>query len=322
MNDTSLSGEGPRSSKVGWLQALLGIGPAMVIAAVVLGPGSITTASKVGCSYGYSMGWVLTLATILMIGMTLASLWAGIQASETAATRIRQRFGKPAAIIIGLVVFLIVAIFQSSNNRAMLLAAEVIYPEIGQQPLRAGGLLVGLNILVISFFMFSPNIYKVIERAMMLLVGTMLACFGINAALGGVNFSGMLAGLIPTSESIAVVSGQLTGELRAMVATTFSVAGAFYQFYLVQERGWTREQFRVRWMDPVIGISTLGLLTLLIMGTAAAALHGKVEPSQIKDLSALASSLRPTFGPTANFVFAAGILAGAISSFVGNALIG
>lgn len=294
----------------------------MIIAAVVLGPGSITTASKVGCRYGYSMGWVLVLATVLMIGMTLAAMLAGMQSSKSAASRIREKFGKSAAIVLGLVVFLIVALFQSSNNRAMLLAAEVLFPEISEHAMIAGGFLIGLNCLVILFFLFSPNVYKVIEKAMMLLVGTMLICFGINAAVGGVDFSALALGIFPSSNSLSKISGELTGDLRGMVATTFSVAGAFYQCYLVQERRWTRDQFRVRWVDPVIGIATLGFLTMLVMGTAAASLHQKIEPDQIKDLSGLAASLRPTFGPVANIVFAAGILAGAISSFVGNALIG
>lgn len=310
------------STKVGFARALAGVGPAVVIAAVVLGPGSITTASKVGCRYGYSVGWVLVLATILMIGMTLASLVAGVNSSETAGEKLRERFGKPLTIILGLTVFLIVALFQSSNNRAMLLAAEVIMPEVASKKQMAGGLLLGFNFLVILFFLFSPNVYKVIERMMMVLVATMLMCFAINAFAGGLSVPGLLGGLVPSSESLSVVGGQLTGDLRGMIATTFSVAGAFYQFYLVRERGWTREELRVRWIDPVIGISTLGILTLLVMGTAAAALHQKVEPEQITDLSGLADSLRPTFGPLASVVFAAGILAGAISSFVGNALIG
>jgi Mn2+/Fe2+ NRAMP family transporter len=58
------------------------------------------------------------------------------------------------------------------------------------------------------------------------------------------------------------------------------------------------------------------------MCTAAASLHGKVEASEITDLVSLSASLEPTFGATASWVFAAGILAGAVSSFVGNALIG
>ena len=44
------------------------LGPALIVACVVLGPGSILTSSKVGCQFGYSMIWLLLLAGLLMVG--------------------------------------------------------------------------------------------------------------------------------------------------------------------------------------------------------------------------------------------------------------
>lgn len=312
----------PETNRPLWITRLLSIGPAMIIAAVVLGPGSITTASKVGCRYGYSLGWVLVLATTMMIGMTLASLVIGLSSEQTAATRIRNRFGKIPTVLLGIVVFLIVALFQSSNNRALLLAAEVVYPDLANRVWLAASLLVVSNGLVIYFFLFSRSVYKLIERFMLALVATMLVCFGFNAIWGGLDLTAGLKGLFPSVESLSAMKNSLTGDLRAMIGTTFSVAGAFYQAYLVRERGWGKNEYYLRWFDPVVGISTLGLLTLLIMYTAAASLHGQTDPDQITDLRSLASTLSPTFGPIATMVFAGGILAGAVSSFAGNALVG
>ena len=34
------------------------------------------------------------------------------------------------------------------------------------------------------------------------------------------------------------------GAVQGMIATTFSVAGAMYQAYLVKEKGWTLEKIR------------------------------------------------------------------------------
>ncbi len=218
--------------------------------------------------------------------------------------------------------FLIVALFQSSNNRALLLAAEVLFPELAAAPRLASVGLVLCNAVIILFFLFSGSIYKVIERTMLALVATMLVCFGINAVTGGVQLSGAIGGLIPTQESVRSIGGSITGDLRALIGTTFSVAGAYYQAYLVRERGWKANEYKIRWLDPVVGIATLGLLTLLIMDTAAASLHQKIDANEIKDLRSLAASLQPTFGYAATYVFAGGILAGAISSFVGNAMVG
>ena len=44
---------------------------------------------------------------------------------------------------------------------------------------------------------------------------------------------------------------------RALVGTTFSVAGAFYQAYLVREKGWTIEDSKRGLIDSVEGIVSL-----------------------------------------------------------------
>ena len=107
-----------------------------------------------------------------------------------------------------------------------------------------------------------------------------------------------------------------------MIATTFSVAAASYQSYQVREKGWTKNHLRLGLVDVLVGISSLGLITMMILITAAAALHGKVSPDSLGNAAAVAKALEPMFGVWARYVFAAGVLAGAVSSFVVNALIG
>ncbi len=47
---------------------LQSVGPAIVVAAVVLGPGSITTSTKAGAAFGYGPLWVLAVLLVLLIG--------------------------------------------------------------------------------------------------------------------------------------------------------------------------------------------------------------------------------------------------------------
>src|SRR6056297_641669 len=319
MQNATTSTPPARRSPLDWLRA---IGPAVVVAAVVLGPGTITVASRVGCTYGDGVSWIVLLASTLMTLVTVAALYVGVSSKQTPGNRLRQRFGKWATIAIGLVLFLIVALFQSSNNRALLLATEYFWPALSDSPKAAIGLLVVFNLCVIAFFLFARNIYRIIETAMLLMVVLMIASFAMNALVGGVEPLQAAKGLVPTVASMNAVSSGLSGDIRALLATTFSVAGAFYQCYLVRERRWTPGEVRFRAVDSAVGVGTLGLLTMLILWTAAAALHGSTDPSELTDIASLAASLRGTFGPSATFVFATGIMAGAVSSFVGNAMIG
>ena len=60
------------------------IGPTIIVAAVVLGPGSILTSSKVGASFGFPAWFVLTLSTFLMIGMVALAARLGVKPAQTA----------------------------------------------------------------------------------------------------------------------------------------------------------------------------------------------------------------------------------------------
>ena len=45
-------------------QYIKAIGPSIVISAVVVGPGTVTTASQMGANYGYALLWVIVFAAI------------------------------------------------------------------------------------------------------------------------------------------------------------------------------------------------------------------------------------------------------------------
>ena len=85
---------------------IAGIGPAIIVAAVVCGPGSILTSSKVGAEYGYSMTWALLLAVILMVGATALAARLGAVYEGTPCDELASRLGRPAAFIVGLLIFL------------------------------------------------------------------------------------------------------------------------------------------------------------------------------------------------------------------------
>jgi Mn2+/Fe2+ NRAMP family transporter len=110
--------------------------------------------------------------------------------------------------------------------------------------------------------------------------------------------------------------------VTALFATTFSIAGAFYQAYLVRKKGWTSAHLRRGLVDSTVGISVLGLITLMVMITAAAVLHDNPQVSEPRSVADVARQLEPFFGPAAQILFCVGIFAGAFSSFLVNAMIG
>lgn len=339
---------GPTRS-TGPLTLLRRIGPAIVVAAVVLGPGSIVSASKLGCQYQYDLLWLIPVASVLMIALTMTSMTIGAVQDKLPCQAVAESFGRPAAVAVGLAMLTAVTLFQASNNNAMLMALEgfigkpevpadtqeLVSPEqvppekgpahLGQaELLRIGGML-GFNLFVIGLMWISRrNLYRMIEKAMAWLVGAMVLAFAVNLLFAKPSLSGIAQGLIPKLPS---EQWNLSGStealmtMGAMVATTFSVAAAFYQAYQVREKGWTQKDLAVGRLDSVVGIGALGLITMMILICGAAGLYG-IDPATLTDAAAVAIALEPLFGDSARYVFAIGVLAGAVSSFLVNALIG
>ena len=100
------------------------IGPAFVIAAVVLGPGSVTTMTKMGARYGYAMLWLPLLAGCLMAGFVTLFMRFGIGATKSYLQHCADTWGRWFAALCGLSMFYIDTAFQCGNNIGVATAAD------------------------------------------------------------------------------------------------------------------------------------------------------------------------------------------------------
>ncbi|WP_417390319.1 Nramp family divalent metal transporter [Gimesia sp.] len=301
---------------------LASLGPAIITASVVLGPGSILSASKIGHTYAYQMSWVLVIAVIMMIAMTALSARLGIQLKGTICDELAERAGRPVAAATGVILFLIAACFQFSNNLGVLAAVEPFMKEGSDYSL---AIIIGMNGFIILALYGFKHLYGLIEKLMKLLVAIMIIAFAINLFQVKPDWLKALAGLIPSLPEQAANGASMKEVMTpivALYATTFSVAGAFYQSYLVRQKGWTRANLKQGLIDSTLGISVLGLITLMVLITAAKVLYQNPDVVTLTSVSDVATSLEPGFGKSAMVIFSLGIFAGAFSSFLVNAMIG
>lgn len=303
------------------------IGPAIIVAAVVCGPGSILMSSKTGAIYGYDMIWVLALAATLMWCMVVLSARLGVVHRHTLIEELSVRLGRPVGVFIGITLFLVVAGFQVSNNIAIVAAVETFTEDLGA----AGkvGVLLALNAFIMVVLYGFRNLYNPIEKIMKTIVLLMVTSFVINLIISRPDAGAMIGGLIPSPPEggYGTFFSDPSGAgnvlvLQALVATTFSVAGAFYQAYGVRAKGWGLKDVKKGMIDSLVGTSVLFGVSLIVMSTAAAALHGKVDPAELNAVSDIARALEPLFGTSARYVFACGIFAGGFGAFMVNAMIG
>jgi len=295
------------------MKSLRSLGPAIIVAAVVCGPGSILSASKVGASFGYSMTWAVMLAVALMIGATSLAARVGVGYRDTPCEELSNRLGRGAGLALGVVIFIVCAGFQASNNLAVALVGDDF---LGGHGLLAATVLTAALILVV---LRAPNLYAVVERTMKALVLLMVLAFLASFLASKPSMPDAVSGLVPRMPD-AKSGGFLA--VVGLMATTFSIAGAFYQAYLVRDRGWGPDDVRAGARDSIIGILILGAITLVIVFTAAATFFGTEPKTELRSVTDLARQFEAVFGQWARPVFGVGLLAGALSSFLVNAMIG
>jgi len=286
-----------------WYQA---IGPGLITACVVIGPGSILTSSKVGANEGYSMLWVVITACIFMMFYMQMGARLGVVTKESPAEILTRKAGRWLAVVVGLGVFFISTAFQFGNNLGVQSAFDVFLSTNWSI-----ALVIGFNALSISFLFFFKDFYQALEKLMMCFVGLMLTCFAINLIFAGPELMAFLKGLFPAAGAFANV------EVLGLVGTTFVVAAAYFQAYLAKQKGWSATELKTVIIDARVGSVIMAVITIMLMSTAAAVLAGQ----DLESVEQVAAALEPAFGSKGKILFCVGLFSAAYSSFLVNSMI-
>lgn len=285
------------------------IGPSFILASLVLGPGSITVASRIGSNSGFDLLWVVIVAGFSMIIYTSMAARFGIVNENSILQTISENYSKWFAASIGIAAFFASTSWQFGNNLGIGIAMkeitginEIVWPMV-------------FTPLGMILIFFTKNLYKILEKLMMLMVMIMIAAFAFNLILIQPNLVSVAKGFIPSS-----LSSNNFDEIAALVATTFSLPAAIYQAYLVRDKGWKKNNIHEGVTSSNMGVIMLGLITLMIIITSAAALYPK--GIIVNSAADMALQLEVLFGSYAKYVFSVGLSAAAFSSLMVNAVIG
>ena len=286
------------------------IGPGIIVAAVVLGPGSIVASSKAGAHSGYGLIWMLLAACIFMATYASMAARVGCMLPESFLQHIATLWGRPIAAIVGLSAFFVATGFQFGNNIGVSVAMQGLIPGV---PAVVWPIV--FTVVSCVFLFKAQNLYELMEGLMRGLVMLMLFAFVCNLFFTGVSPAGIARGIIPNTfaEGEFIIAA-------GMLGTTFSAVAAFYQAYLVQAKGWDKENIGDAIKDAWIGIGILATIALVIMIGAAESLHG--TEGGFKNIGELANQLKGILGNGAGVVFSLGLAAAAFSSFIANTMIG
>ncbi len=284
------------------------LGPALVLATVVIGPGSLTLNTLAGNNYGYRLLWVPIVATVFMIAFVWMSARIGLVTGKTLFQVTREKYGSLPALVGGMTGFLAILAFQAGNNAAVGLAAD----ELFGFGVRFWAFLLYVPALLLLFL---PDLYNKLEFLVKVIVGLLILSFVGTLLLVGVDLRRSVTGLVPgfpNTESVYLTLG--------IASTTFSIAAAVYQGYLMKEKDWGAEDLTSEGVDSLLGIGILGLISTVVLLTSAGALHQSGR--EVQSAADMAAQLEPLVGPMAFYLFTTGFLFASLSSLIVNPLIG
>jgi len=309
VNTTAMETIVTRSRRSGsfWKQLAL-IGPAFVAGAWQFGPGNLTTAVQAGSTYGYTLIWVIAVSTILMIFLTDMSVRLGMRTPISLISSIKDHLGPWVGVVAGIGVFLITLCFSVGNAVGSGLGLSMLF---GGSPIMWSLLCT----VVIAAILLMRNVYRFVEKVLVVSVAVMAATFIATAFISHPDWAEAGAGLLPTAPNGSTLL------IIALVGTNFSMNAAFYTAYGTKERGRTASDYRdVTIVDTVPGIVAPGIMTTLVIIVAAAVLGhtGHGAPT----IQALAGIFEPIAGAVGTKVFALGFFACAFSSMLANATAG
>ena len=284
-------------------------GPGILVAAAFIGPGTVSTASRVGAEFGLVLWWGLLfslLATVILQDMALrVGLASRLSLGQVLSLSIRQFWLKwPVLLLAVSAVVVGNAAYQSGNLLGAATGLKLLF-----------GAEQGLAVLVmclVAGVLLANGGYKLIERALILLVAVMALVFMVTA----------LAIPWPT----ALLQRQLIDFvlpegsqwlLVALIGTTVVPYNLFLHASTVQEK-WSSKipvQVAIRQarIDLWISVCLGGLVTLSIMLTSFIAFYGSDEAL---NLVRLAEQLEPLLGQWAQLFFALGLFAAGLTSAI------
>lgn len=295
--------------KQGFFTKLRNIGPGAIVAAAIVGPGTITTASTTGAQFGFVLIWALLFSVIATMFLQEMSTRLGIMTGKDLGAALREQFEHPVLkfITVALVIAAI-GIGNAAYETGNIVGGAIGLATITGMPIRVWGVILGIGAGLLLWF----GTYKVLEKVFVVMVAIMSLSFIVTAIVVkpdlGPIFSGAFIPAIPEGSIMFVIS---------LIGTTIVPYTFFLQSATVQERWSRKEDISESRFDIITSMIVVGLISTSIVVTAAVAFP---RGSALDNPADMAIQLEPLLGTWAKFVFSVGIFAAGATSVMTAAL--
>jgi NRAMP (natural resistance-associated macrophage protein)-like metal ion transporter len=287
------------------------IGPATLIAAAFIGPGTVTLCSIAGVQFGYHLLWAMLLSIIATIVLQEMAARLGIITQKGLSEVLRNEIKNPLlrGFSIVLVISAIVvgnASYEAGNISGGVLGLSAIIPNsnisIASFTFNYLNLIIGL----LAFIILYISNYKILEKILIVLVLLMSFSFVATAIITKPDLTLIIKGIfIPKipDDSLLIIIG--------LIGTTVVPYNLFLHASLAKEKWFTKEDLPLARKDTFVAVILGGIVSMSIIISASAS-----NLTSVHNAIDLAKGLEPLYGNAAKYFLAIGLFAAGITSAI------
>lgn len=285
-------------------KAIKNLGPATLVAAAFVGPGTVTVCAAAGIAFGYGLLWALLVSVLMTILLQEMAARIGIVTQKDLPQLLSNHTQNPILKIgiTGLILAAIVvgnAAYEAGNMNGAVLGLQAIFGEAFADfyPIVVGGTAFGL--------LFFGNIQQ-LSRVLIGLVLLMSLSFVATALLTGPSLLQLAKGFF-----LPKVNSENLFTIIALVGTTVVPYNLFLHASLAKERWKDSSGLAAAKTDTIVAIGLGGLVSMAIVVSAAA-----IPSTQLNSVIDVASGLEPLYGSAAKYLIGLGLFGAGITSAV------
>lgn len=292
----------------GGLEILKYIGPGLLVTVGFIDPGNWASNLAAGAGYGYTLLWMVTLSTVMLIilqhNVAHLGIVTGLCLSEATAVYLKPVWARG--------VLFSAMLASVSTSLAEILGGAIALQMLFGIPVRAGAFGVLLFVLV----MLLTNRYPLIEKWIIAFVSLIGLSFIYELCLVDVDWGaaakGWVVPVFPEGSMVIIMS-----VLGAVVMPH----NLFLHSEIIQSRQWNlsdesviNRQLRYEYVDTIFSMVIGWAINSAMILLAAAAFFSTGTP--VDELQQADSLLRPLLGNHATIIFAVALLFAGIASTI------
>ena len=294
--------------RLGGLEILKYIGPGLLVTVGFIDPGNWASNLAAGADYGYTLLWMVSLSTVMLIilqhNVAHLGIATGLCLSEATMTYIRPKYAK---------MILWTAMGASvSTSLAEILGGAIALEMLFGIPVRIGAILTTAFVCIMLF----TNSYRVIERWIIAFVSIIGLSFIYELSLVHIDWGeAVLAWVTPSFPKGSMV------VIMSVLGAVVMPHNLFLHSEVIQSRQWNleddkviRRQLRYEFWDTFLSMMIgWAINSAMILLAAATFFKSGSTVNELQDASAL---LQPLLGNNAAVIFAVALLFAGIASTI------